>query len=310
MSKLKVAVLMGGKSAEHEVSLISGKEVAKNLDRKKYEVSSLVIPKTGNFDIVKLVRIHPDMVFIALHGPYGEDGSIQGMLEVLRIPYTGAGVLVSALGMNKIMFRKVMERERIPVPNYLVFRKSDEQEKILDRFTFPLVVKPSCQGSSIGVSIVHKNAELRKALKLALSFDKEILVEEYLSGTEVTAGILGNSESMVLPLVEIKPKREFFDYQAKYGSSMCEENVPANISEELTKEVKETALRVYQAVSGEVFGRVDMIIVEGIPYVLEINTIPGLTPVSLFPKAAEAAGISYPLLLDKIIEFSLNKKND
>lgn len=302
--RLRVVVLMGGKSPEHEISLITGEEVIKNLDKEKYNAFSLVIPKNGCFDIERLLQLSPDIVFIAMHGPYGEDGKVQGLLEFMGIEYTGAGVLASALGMNKIIFLRLMEKEKIPVPRHLVFTKTDSPQKILKKFPFPFVVKPSCQGSSVGVSIVHRRGELKKALAEAFCFDREILIEEYLSGVEITCGILGNKEPIALPLAEILPKKEFFNFEAKYSPDLCEEIVPARISSEMTKKVQKMAVKVYKAIDCRVFARVDMIICHGRPYVLEINTIPGLTPVSLFPKEAAALGISYPELLDRLIELS------
>lgn len=344
MIKLRVIVLMGGKSPEHDVSLVTGREVVRHLDKKKYQVLPVVISQDGQRWQLKSTReilLHspagvektdhkkkikggkallPEgkslplelgrgvgVVFIAMHGPYGEDGTIQGMLELTGVPYTGAGVLASSLGMNKILFKKIMAQERIPIPDCLVFEKGESQEKILKKFKYPFVVKPADQGSSVGVSLVHKKNELNPALELAFSFCKKIIVEKYLSGIEVSCGVLGNEEPMALPVIEIIPKREFFDYQAKYDETQCDEIVPARISKQLTKRVQDLAVQVFKAIDCRGFGRVDMIISRDKPYVLEINTIPGLTPVSLFPKEAACAGIAYPRLLDKIIELALEK---
>jgi D-alanine-D-alanine ligase len=249
----------------------------------------------------------PEVVFIAMHGPFGEDGTIQGMLELVGVPYTGAGVLASSLGMNKIIFKKIMEQEGIPIGDYLVLTKKDPVKKILKKFKFPFIVKPADQGSSVGITIVHHQKELEPALKLAFSYSPKIVIEAYLKGTEISCGVLGNEDPIALPVIEILPKREFFDYQAKYDESQCEEIVPARISQRLTKKVQELAIRVFKAIDCRGFGRVDMIISRGRPYVLEINTIPGLTPVSLFPKEAAAAGISYSQLLDRIVNLALEK---
>lgn len=311
MTKFQVIVLMGGKTPEHEISLITGQEVAKNLDKRKYTVFPFVIPRQGIdwqkkfFSALEIPL--PTVVFIAMHGPFGEDGTIQGMMELIGLPYTGAGVLASALGMDKIMFRKVMKQKGILVPPYLVFNSHDSQEKILRKSKFPLVVKPSNQGSSVGVSIVHQKSELKKALKKAFDFSDNLLIEKYLLGTEVSCGVLGNRKPVALPVIEICPKNEFFDYEAKYQADKCEEIVPARISKKLTHQVQDLAVRVFQAIDCRGFGRVDMIIRQGKPYVLEINTIPGLTPNSLFPKEAASAGISYSQLLDRLIELALEK---
>lgn len=345
MKKLRVVVLMGGKSPEHEVSLVTGREVVRNLNKNKYEVLPVVISKDGErWELkssqqillhplakiektnhkkrikgektllpggqrlpLKFIAEKPDVVFIAMHGPFGEDGTIQGMLELAGIPYTGAGVLASALGMDKPMFRKVVRAEGIPTPEYLVFKKDQDEREIWRKFAPPVVVKPSSQGSSVGVSIVRHKKDLGKALKKAFVYGPRLLIDEYLPGIEVTCGVLGNENPIALPVVEIIPKREFFDYQAKYDRGMCEEIVPARISKKLTKQVQDLAIRVYKAIDCRGFGRVDMIICRSKPYVLEINTIPGLTPVSLFPKEAVAAGISYPQLLDRLIELALEK---
>lgn len=343
MAKKQVIVLMGGRTPEHDVSLVTGREVVRHLDRRKYEILPVVISRDGarwqlkttaeilrlspagvgrrlkraktkksSMPIaskqtlpVKLERAESPVVFIAMHGPFGEDGTIQGMIELMGLPYTGAGVLASALGMDKIMFRKVMEREKIPIPDYFVFNQGDRQTTILKKFKFPFIVKPFDQGSSVGVSLVHQMKELKSALKEAFVYSDPILIDQYLKGIEVSCGVIGNEKPMALPVIEIVPKKEFFDYEAKYQPEMCEEIVPARISSALTKRVQEAAVRVFQAIGCRGFGRVDMIIVRGQPYVLEINTIPGLTPNSLLPQEAAAAGMSYSQLLDRVIELAL-----
>ena len=335
---------MGGKSPEHEVSLVTGREVVRHLDKRKYQVLPVVISRDGERWQLKSpqqILLHSpagvekinhkkrikggkallprgrslplrlgegqDVVFIAMHGPYGEDGTVQGMLELAGIPYTGAGVLASSLGMNKIMFKKIMEKEGIPIPDYLVFEKKDSQRKILRKFKFPLVVKPDDQGSSVGISFAHNKKELGPALKLAFEYGQKILIEKYIKGIEISCGVLGNEDPIALPVIEIIPKREFFDYKAKYDETQRDEIVPARISKRLTKKVQQLAIQVFKAIECCGFGRIDMIIYRGKPYVLEINTIPGLTPVSLFPQEAAAAGLSYPQLLDRIIELALEK---
>jgi D-alanine-D-alanine ligase len=310
MAKLKVAVLMGGKSPEHEVSLVTGRGVVENLDKEKYEVVPITIPKeTNDLEFLDLSP-PPDLFFIALHGPFGEDGTIQGILDFLGYKYTGSGVLASALGMNKIMFKKVIKQENIPTPNWIVLNKSETiLDEKLNKIGPSWVVKPSSQGSSVGINIVNKQKELKKALDKAFEFDNQVLVEEYIDGIEVSCGLLGNDNPRALPVIEICPKTEFFDYQAKYNAEKCEEIVPARISDQLTEKVQDLAKRVYRTINCCGFGRVDMIIKDNHPYVLEINTIPGLTPTSLLPQEAKAAGISYSKLLDKVIEFSLSKNS-
>jgi D-alanine-D-alanine ligase len=297
---------MGGKTPEHEVSISSGKKVVESLDPEKFEAISLVISKDGK-GFEKIFEIKPEVVFIAMHGPFGEDGTVQEMLETIGIPYTGAGVLASAIGMDKPVFRKIMQAEGIAIPKFLVLTRESDVSEIKEKFQFPVVVKPSSQGSSVGVSIVHKEKELKEALEKAFQYGPRVLVEEYLSGTEVSCGVLGNRDPIALPVVEIVPKNEFFDYEAKYCDGMCDEIVPARIDPKLAKEIQDTVIKVYKAIGCQGFGRVDMIISNGKPYVLEINTIPGLTPASLFPKEAAAAGITYPELIEKLINFALEK---
>lgn len=307
MKKLRVAVLMGGRSPEYEISLKTGQEVLKHLDRRKYLIFSIIIPRDGRGGFLQILeKKRVDVVFIAMHGPFGEDGTAQGMLELLGIPYTGSGVLTSSLGMNKIMSRKIFEKEKIPVPKYLVFRKGEKIKKIWDFFVKPpIFVKPYNQGSSVGGSVVRQKDKLTKALKLAFSFSDPILIEEYLEGIEVSCGLLGNENPQALPVAEIVPKNEFFDYEAKYTPGKAEEIVPARIPKNLTQKVKKTAIRVFKAIGACGFARVDMIIKKRTPVVLEINTIPGLTSVSILPKEAASAGISYSALLDRIIKLAL-----
>lgn len=327
--KIKVAVIMGGKSPEHEISLISGKEVTKSLDRKKFDVLPVVISKDGQswrlttkealgkigdplilkgtkkeivlankteIEGVKSVsQKGADVIFIAMHGPYGEDGTVQGMLELAGLCYTGSGVLASAIGMDKIVFRTLMKANGIRVPE--------------TGGKPPYFVKPANQGSSVGASIARNKKELIRATRLARKFSHEVLVEEYIKGKELTCAVIGNDKPVALPVIEIKPlKGEFFDYESKYTESGAEEIVPAKISANLTKQIQNIAIKVYKAIGARGFGRVDFLLKNGrIPVVLEINTIPGLTPMSLLPKAAKAAGISYPKLIEKIIRYATEK---
>lgn len=290
-NKIKIAVLMGGKSSEREVSMSSGKEVLANIDRKKYFVTPIEIPLKGNGWVDKLLKIKPDVVFIALHGDLGEDGAMQGMLEEFGIPYTGCGVLASALGMDKILFKRIMRQEKILIPKDVV--------------NAPCFVKPGNQGSSVGASLVLVKKDLNKAIKLAKKYSENILIEEYVKGVELTCGVLGNRDLEALPVVEIIPKGKYFDYNSKYKKGGSEEIVPARISKPLTKKVQELAIKVYKTVGARGFARIDFILKNNKLFVLEINTIPGLTPMSLLPKEAKAIGISYSVLIDKIIKYAL-----
>ncbi|MBI2465487.1 D-alanine--D-alanine ligase [Candidatus Shapirobacteria bacterium] len=287
MTKLKVAVLMGGDSSERVVSLNSGSEVVYNLSKKKYEVLSVDMPS----EIDKLTEFKPDIAFLVLHGKSGEDGAIQGYLETRGIKYTGSGVMASAVGMDKMIFRKVMESEGI-----LMAPLTTET---------PCVVKPVDGGSSVGVSIVKQQNKLTKAIVEAKEYSKEAIVEKYIEGLELSCGVLGNDLPVVLPIIEIHPKNPFFDYEAKYVDGMADEICPARISPALQRKVEAITLKVYKAVKANGFARVDMIVREGKIFVLEINTLPGMTKNSLLPKEARAAGISYSKLLDKIIELGL-----
>ena len=330
---------MGGNSPEYDVSISSGKEVVKNLNPQKYNILPVVISKNGKkwFSISKKsfrsidasLKDKPqgkelaimsssqgtniesltnnekvDVVFIALHGKGGEDGSIQGLLDLTGLKYTGSGVLASALGMDKFIFRKLMQAEGLPIPKFLSLKKDFRLEEIEKKLKYPMFIKPNSQGSSVGTSIVKNKKELLKALKLAFLYDDTVLVDEYLKGLELTCAVMGNDKPITLPVVEIRPlKGEYFNYRCKYLESGSEEIVPANISRALSDKVQDIAIRVYKAVGCRGFARVDFILKDNkTPVILEINTIPGLTPTSLFPKAAKAAGISYPELLDRIID--------
>ncbi|MBU1118006.1 D-alanine--D-alanine ligase [Patescibacteria group bacterium] len=331
MTKIKVAVLMGGKSDEREVSLVSGKSVMAGFDKKKYEVIPMEISADGKkWEIMdqKLIEdflptigreateesvalvggsdkcldlpqtgLETDVVFIALHGKNGEDGVIQGLLDYIGIPYTGCGVLASAIGMDKVVFKRLIEGLGVRTPRWWIYKEGE-------KYSVPCVVKPSCNGSSVGVSIVKRKKDFAKAIEMAKKYEDRILVEEYIKGIEVSCGVLGDE---ALPVIEIVPKNEFFDYEAKYTNDMCEEICPARISEKLTKEIQSLSLKIFRAIGGSGFGRVDMIIRDGVPYVLEINTIPGLTPNSLLPKEAKVAGYGFAKMLDKMVELALKK---
>ena len=300
--KIKVAVLMGGKSPEHDISLLSGKEVIKNLDSNKYQVVSIVIDRNGKNLKFKIENLKFDLAFIAMHGPFGEDGTIQGLLELMGKHYTGSGVLASALGMDKIYSRKLFTQANLKTPKFVVIKKG-KVNKIKD-LKFPLFVKPNNQGSSVGTTKVTNSKDLKKAVIFAHKYSDIALVEEFIDGIESTCAIIGNDKPKALPLVEIVPKKEFFNYEAKYDERLCDEIVPARISKTLTQKAQQAALTAYQTLGCKGFGRVDMIIKGHDVYVLEVNTIPGLTAVSLLPKAAKAAGISYPKLLDKIMSLA------
>lgn len=294
--KTRVVVLMGGASPEYDVSLSSGDQVIKNIDKSRFIAKKVVIPRKGENLKVTLDNLSDaEVVFITMHGPFGEDGRVQGMLELAGLAYTGPGVLASSIGMDKRLFKKLLAGQGIRVPKDITLKANA-----------PCFVKPANQGSSIGASIVTNRKDLKKAIDEAQKYSKEVMIEEYLDGTEVTCAVLGNEEPQALPIVEIVPLvGNFFDYESKYTESGADEIVPARISKSLTKRVQEIAIQVYKLLGCRGFSRVDFILKDGRqPVVLEINTIPGLTSTSLLPKAAAAAGISYSQLITKIIDYA------
>jgi len=299
----KIAVLMGGRSAEREISQKTGRQISQALIEKGYEVKQ--IDPAGDL-VGELQEFLPDVVFIALHGRYGEDGTMQGLLEILGFPYTGSGVLSSALCMDKVMAKKIMEYEGIPTPPYKFLTEQYDRstiESLKKELGLPLVVKPSREGSTIGVSIVREEDELEKALHEAFKYDQSVLVEKYIDGIELTAAVLGTKEPRVLPLIEIVSETGFYDYTAKYTPGMSHHIIPARIPAEAAAKVEEMALRTYKAMNCSQFARVDfMLNKEYEPFVLETNTIPGMTETSLFPDAARAAGISFPELVSLLVD--------
>ncbi len=336
MNKIRVAVLMGGTSAERAISLSTGRQILAALDREKYIPMALdaaalkggsheplpagVTADVGSSEIAPL-RIEelscgeagakPDVVFIALHGKGGEDGTIQGMLELLGIPYTGSGVLASALAMDKALTKKLLRAEGIAVPQDIVLKRhssfavAELSSKIQASFGFPVIVKPNAQGSTIGCHVVREPSGLDEAIEDAFRFDPTVLVEQFLTGTEITAGVLGNEKPEALPLIEIITGSGFYDYHAKYSPGGSSHIIPARISEAAAQTSTDYALRCHALLGCRGMSRTDLMVVGDQPYVLEINTIPGMTPTSLLPDAARAAGISFAELLDMLIVYAL-----
>ncbi len=316
-----IAVLCGGNSNEREISLITGKAIIKALASFSQFKIRQYDPRQ---DLAKIFydAYHKkiDLIFPALHGQGGEDGRLQGMLELLNIPYVGSGVLASAMGMNKLMSKRLFQQAKVLTPPYLFFKFNKESkqriaerskilQQIKQKIGLPCVVKPNQSGSSVGITIVRQFKQLDKAIELALQCDpaKEILVEKYIKGREITAPILGNDQPIALPIVEIVPKREFFDYRAKYNAKLCEEIVPAQLSEQETKKIQQVGQRVHQLFACRGLSRVDMIKQKDKIYVLEINTMPGMTPNSLFPKSARSAGITFAQLIEKLVKLAYEK---
>jgi len=305
MKKIKVLLLMGGGGSEHEVSLSSGQEVLKHFDLNKYEVEVMVV-EDEKLDIEKVKKIAPEIVFIVIHGSIGEDGTIQKILEDEKIKFVGCGSRASALGIDKTEFKKIMEENNLPMPKGMEVKRGEivdlDQVKMLGE---KWVIKPVTQGSSVGVSIIDDLKKLDGSLEMAFKYDKRVLIEEFIEGMEVSCGLLGNQNPVALPVIEICPKNSFFDYEAKYTIGRCEEIVPARLSDEVSRKIQEYSIKVFELIGGKGFARVDFIVKKNQPVILEINTIPGLTPNSLLPKEALAAGISYSELLDRMIELGL-----
>jgi len=355
MRRMRVAVLMGGPSPERDVSLATGRQIAAAFDQTRYDVLPVEITVDGKWlfrpDLalpapaqhpgvpastattalaatdgvrgpvpvsfeVAVEQERVDVAFIAMHGPYGEDGTVQGLLELLGVPYTGSGVLASALAMDKLRSRQLFAWHRIPVPTYLSLTGEDWQDpkavhqRVAHELGYPCVVKPNAVGSSIGVSLVRNSAQLDHAVDAALTYGPLVLIEEYVRGTELTCGIIDDPQTghpVALPLIEVVPHAEFYDYQAKYATGGSDHFVPARVSEALTQSATALALRAYQALGCEGMSRVDMIARGDQIVVLEINTIPGMTATSLLPDAAKAAGISFAQLLNRIVACALRR---
>lgn len=308
--KLNVALIYGGTSSERKISLRSGEEVFKTLDKDKYTIWRYDPPKDLGRLITDAKNIH--VALIMLHGKFGEDGTIQGLLDLLGIPYQCSGVLASALAINKIASKMVYRRVGLPVARDLIIRCNEKYDidEIIEKLSLPLVVKPSQGGSSIGTGIAKTKRKLTNFLKDAFRFDSEVIVEEYLKGREVTGCILGNQRPVALPLVEIIPSSNylFFDFEAKYKEGATEEICPARISTKLTRKAQRHAVLAHQALWCKGYSRTDMIVKDDEVYILETNTIPGMTANSLFPRAARAAGIEFSSLLDRLIKLAIDSK--
>jgi len=310
MSKLRLALIAGGKSAEREVSLKSGEQVYQALNKDKYDIRRY----DPRDDLERLVRDAPDLdvALVIMHGRGGEDGTLQGMLDLLEIPYQGSGVLGSALGMNKELSKLLYQQAGLQVSRAWFFSrdKAPSPEEIEARLGLPVVIKPVNEGSSIGITKARTREELQQGLKAAFAHDHRILVEEFLEGVEITGGVLGNNHLTALPLVEIVPsdQYDFFDYEAKYKPGASTEICPARVSPEIARKAQEVALTAHRALHCRGYSRTDMIVRDGEIYVLETNTIPGMTATSLFPQAAQAHGLEFPQLLDTLIELALEKE--
>lgn len=321
--KLKVAVIFGGRSGEHEVSIVSARSVMKALNRKKYSVTPIKISKTGLWQpqksLVALFQKKIDVVFPVLHGPFGEDGTIQGLFEMANVPYVGCGVLASSTAMDKFMTKIIFKAHGLPQAKFLHFTREEVKKNfprvkkhILKTLGFPCFVKPSNLGSSVGISKVKKAARLRPALLLAASYDASILVEEGIDAREIECAVLGNEKPLASVAGEIVPSREFYDYFAKYIDNASKLFIPAKISAKKMREVQNLSIAAYESLQCSGMARVDFLMDRktGKLYLNELNTIPGFTSISMYPKLWEASGIAYPRLLDRLIKLALERHRE
>jgi D-alanine-D-alanine ligase len=367
VKKLRIGVIYGGRSGEHEVSLASGAAVFKNLDPERYEAVAIRIEKDGRWTLPKQPPMlmsaadviaahaeaheesleahfvaHPgtetflsidraeaaavvsgstlDVVFPVLHGPYGEDGTVQGLLELANVPYVGAGVLASAVGMDKAVMKLVFAAKGLPMCDYEVVLKRDWKQDerrtmttVIDRLGFPVFVKPANLGSSVGISKAKHAAELRTAIELAATFDRKIVIEAAVPrAREIEVAVLGNDEPAASVPGEILPSREFYDYQAKYIDDDSRTVIPAPLSPAETEEVRRLAVAAFKALDCAGMARVDFLLSSesGSLYVNELNTIPGFTTISMYSKMWAASGLDYPALLDRLIALALERHAD
>lgn len=337
----KLGVIFGGMSTEDKVSCISGASVIENLNKEKYEVFPIFIDKNGNWFKVEITEENKlkmenkkqienvftylkqmDLIFPILHGLYGEDGTIQGLLELLKVPYVGCGVLASSVGMDKVYTKIIFDKANIKQAKYVYIRGYNDKyiyvddsfnEKILDlkeilnvvieKIKFPMFVKPSNSGSSVGISKVNSKEELEKAIIEASKFDRKILIEEGIDGREVECAVLGNENVISSCVGEIKSSDEFYSYDAKYKSKESKTLIPAKISVEKSEEIRKLAVKAFKAIDGKGLSRVDFFIENESEtvYINELNTLPGFTNISMYPKLFEQIGINYSDLLDKLI---------
>ncbi|MFZ2150364.1 MAG: D-alanine--D-alanine ligase family protein [Minisyncoccia bacterium] len=307
-NKLKVAVLFGGKSAEHEVSISSAKNVIKALDKNKYKITPVKINGDGKFNAEMVKKF--DVIFPVLHGPFGEDGSMQGLLKLAGVPFVGAGVLGSAVGMDKDVMKRLLRDAGIPIGKFITLKESGEINfnKIKKVLGLPVFIKPANMGSSVGVSKARNKKEFNKAIKEAFRYDTKIIVEEFINAREIECAVLGNDFPMASVPGEIIANEEFYSYDAKYKGEGSKAEIPAKIDKKTAKKIQELAISTFQALSCEGLGRVDFFLKKnGEVLVNEINTLPGFTNISMYPKLWEASGIPQTKLLDRLIDLAMER---
>ena len=342
MSKIKLGVIFGGMSTENEVSCISANSIISNLDKEKYEIYPIFISKEGNWfkvndienktmeeitNIIKYLK-NLDVIFPVLHGLYGEDGTIQGIFELIKTPYVGCGVLASSVGMDKVYSKIIFEKAGLNQAKYIYIRKYKEKyiyvdekfnEKIInieeatklisENLEFPMFIKPSNSGSSVGISKAHNINELEKYIKEAAIYDNKILIEQGIVGKEVECAVLGNEDVISSCVGEIRAADEFYSYDAKYNNQDSKTLIPADITKEQSEEIRNLAIKAFKAIDGKGLSRVDFFIEEntGKIYINEINTLPGFTSISMYPKLFDNVGIAYKELLNKLIDLAQDK---
>jgi D-alanine-D-alanine ligase len=350
--KIKLGLLYGGKSAEHKVSLQTALAVINALDHSKFDIHPIYITEQGEWvrgkqisgtvDNIKMLELKKedqvmspvalntdlfpatrtvkeeekiDVVFPLLHGPNGEDGTVQGLLEIMNIPYVGNGVLASAAGMDKVIMKNLFAQAGLPQAKYVHFIRSEWEkapeavyEKVEAELGYPCFVKPANLGSSVGISKCKHRGELEKAFEEAFEYDRKIIIEEAIVGREIEVGILGNDDPIVSVAGEIVPKKEFYDYKAKYEDGNTALIIPAEITEEEYQTIKEMALKAFKAIDGAGLVRADFFLTnEGKAYINEVNTMPGFTPYSMFPLLWKHSGISYPELIEKLVQLAMER---
>lgn len=345
MAKTKLGVIFGGMSTENEVSVVSAGSILKNLDRDRYDIFPIYIGKDGTWyqymesqekmdfgkevnekekiqDVMGYLQ-NLDILFPVLHGLYGEDGTIQGLFELLKKPYVGCGVLASSVGMDKVYTKIIFDKAGLKQAKYEYIRRYKENyiyvdkefnekilkldeavEKIVTNLKFPMFIKPSNSGSSVGINKARNKKELKQYIEYAAKFDKKILIEEGIVGKEVECAVLGNEEVIASCVGEVKSAEELYSYNAKYKNQESKTDIPANIPEELSNEIRKQAIKAFKSIDGKGLSRVDFFIENGTNqiYINEINTLPGFTSISMYPKLFEASGITYPELLSRLIE--------
>lgn len=355
MTKIRVGLIFGGRSGEHEVSVLSANSVMSAINRDKYEVYPIGITKEGKWlpgvapekliasgelqvrllndgqghsiipisneqgQLLSSLQEQVDIFFPVMHGPYGEDGTIQGLLEIAGFPYVGGGVLASAVGMDKVVMKAVFQQAGLPVGAYLGYLRKEWEnnpdlvlDQIEQQLGFPCFVKPANLGSSVGISKAHNREELVQSLNLAAEYDRKLIIEKMLVGREIECAVLGNDEPQASVVGEIVPCAEFYDYEAKYVLNDSQLIIPAELPEHLIREVQQLAVKAFKAVDASGLGRVDFFVNTETNEVIinEINTMPGFTRISMYPKLWEASGISYEDLIDQLIQLGLERYHD